>query len=112
MQTKGATSDPECELNITLFLALPHPSPSLICDKDIMIIVLLLHLMEEMGRLKGASFMLGLGGGREQGVVIIFFLFFFPVIVLLIVVSWLVHDSLLCLLNCFCFAFFVSSPFN
>ena len=48
-----------------------------------------------------------------QGVGIIFFLFFFSVFVLLLIVlSWLVHDSLLCLFNCSFFAFFVSGPFN
>ena len=67
-----------------------------------MIIVLLLQVMERgVGRLGG------------QGVGIIFFLFFFSVFVLLlIVVSWLVHDSLLCLFNCSFFGFFVSGPFN
>ena len=75
IQAQRATPDPECELNITSFLALLHPSHCLIRAKNIMIIVLLLHVMWEMGRLGGASFMLGLGVG--QGVVIIFLNFFF-----------------------------------
>ena len=77
-----------------------------------MIIVLLLHLIGEMGTLEGTSFMLGLGGGGGAGGGYHIFSIFFPVIVLLIVLSWLVHNILLCLFNCFCFAFFVSSPFD
>ena len=75
IQAQRATPDPESELNITSFLVLLHPSHCLIRVKNIMIIVLLLHVMWEMGRLGGASFMLGLGVG--QGVVIVFLNFFF-----------------------------------
>ena len=37
--------DPNCELNISSFLTLPHPSDCLICANDIMIIVLLQQIM-------------------------------------------------------------------
>ena len=45
MLTQGPTPDPKCELNITSFLTLPHPSHCPICAKDIMVIVLLLQVM-------------------------------------------------------------------
>ena len=50
---------------------------------------------------------------KGQGVGIMFFLFFYSVFVLvLVVLSWLVHDSLLCLFRCSFLAFFISGPFN
>ena len=49
----------------------------------------------------------------RQGVGIIFFSIFCSVfVVLLIVLSWLVHESLLCLFHCSFSAFFVSGPCN
>ena len=61
--------DPKCELNIT-FLTLPHPLHCLICIKDIMIIVLLLHVIGGGGdgMVEGnGSFMLGCGWGTGGG---------------------------------------------
>ena len=112
MLTQGPTPDPKCELNIISFLTLPHPLHCLICAKDIMVAVLLLQVMEGMGRLGAISFMLGFvwrtGGGYH-----IFFLFFVLfLLLLLIVLSWLVHDSLFCLFHCSFFAFSVCGPFN
>ena len=43
--TQEATLDPKCELNITSSLTLPHPLHCTICDKDIMVTVLLLQVM-------------------------------------------------------------------
>ena len=37
--------DPNCKLNISSFLTLPHPSDCLICANDTMIIVLLQQIM-------------------------------------------------------------------
>ena len=45
MLTQGPAPDPKYELNIRLFLTLPHPLHCFICAKDIMIIILLLHVM-------------------------------------------------------------------
>ena len=52
-----------CKLNISSFFTLKYPLDWLICAKDIMIIVLLLHMMERMGMLREGSFMLGFGWG-------------------------------------------------
>ena len=74
MLTQGSAPDPNHELYITSFLMLPHPLHSLICAKDIMIIVLLLQVMGD-GKV-GWWFIyvrVWVGG---QGVGIIFFLFF------------------------------------
>ena len=112
MLVQGPAPDTKCELNIT-FLTLSHPLHCPICAKDIMVTVLLLQVM---GEGKGEERWEGQGVvhlrqclGRETGVGIIFFLFF---VLLLIVLSWLVHDSLLCLFHCSFLAFFVSGPFN
>ena len=59
--TQGPAPDPKCKLNISSFLTLPHPLHCLICAKNIMIIVLLLQMMGEIGRLGGGSFMFGWG---------------------------------------------------
>ena len=64
-----------------------------------------------MGRLGMVYFMLGFGWGTGGGYHI-FSKFFSVFVLLLIVLSWLAHDTLLCLFNCSCFAFFVSGPFN
>ena len=61
--------------------------------------------------LGGGSFMLGFGW-NGRGWVSYFFHFFVVFLLLLIVLSWLVHDSLLCLFHCSFFAFFLSGPFN
>ena len=45
MLTQGPAPDLKCELNITSFLTLPHPSHCLICAKNIMIIILLFQVM-------------------------------------------------------------------
>ena len=63
MLTQGAAADPTCKLNISSFFTLKYPLDWLICAKDIMIIVLLLHMMERMGILREGSFMLGFGWG-------------------------------------------------
>ena len=52
MLTQGPAPDPKCELNITPFLALPHPLHCPICARDIMVTVLLLKVMGGMGRLR------------------------------------------------------------
>ena len=109
MLTQEPVPDPKCELNITSFLTLPHPLHCLICAKDIMVTLLLLQVMGD-GKVGGGSFMLGFGWGDGVGITV--FLFFVVFVLLLIVLSWLVHDSLLCLFHCSFFAFFVSGPFN
>ena len=59
----------------------------------------MVHLCSVLGR--------GRGGGYH------IFSIFCPVFVLLLVfLSWVVHDSLLCLCQCSFFVFFVSAPFN
>ena len=112
MLTQGPAPDPKCRLNITSFLTFPHTLHCLICAKDIMSTVLLLQEIEgqeSWGR--GLIYVRVLVG--EQGFDFILSLFFCLVFVLLLtVLSLLVHDSLLCLLHCFFFAFFVSDPFN
>ena len=55
MLTQGPVQDPKCKLNISSFLTLPYPLECLTYAKDIMIIVLLLHMMGVGG------FMLGFG---------------------------------------------------
>ena len=51
-------------------------------------------------------------GWGDRDVYHIFSIFFSVFVLLVIVLSWLVHDSLLCLFNCSFFAFFVCGPFN
>ena len=53
-----------------------------------------------------------LGGGVTGGGYHIFPIFCTVFVLLLIILSWLVHDSLLCLFHCSFFAFFVSASFN
>ena len=45
MLTQGPIPDPQCTLNISSFLTLPHPLNCLIWTEDIMIILLLLEMM-------------------------------------------------------------------
>ena len=45
MLTQKPAPDPKCKLNILSFFIRPHPLDCFICDKDIMIIVLLLQMM-------------------------------------------------------------------
>ena len=66
----------------------------------------------EMGKLEGGSFMLGFGWGDRGWVSYFFSIFCSVFVLLLIVLSWLLHDSLLCLFHCSFFAFFFSGPFN
>ena len=47
MLTQGPAPDPNCELNITSFLTLPHPLHCPISAKDIMVPVLLIQVMGE-----------------------------------------------------------------
>ena len=47
MLTQGPVQDPKCKLNKSSFLTLPYPLECLTYAKDIMIIVLLLHMMGE-----------------------------------------------------------------
>ena len=47
MLTQGSAEDPKCKLNISSFLTLPCPLEWVTYAKDIMIIVLLLHMMGE-----------------------------------------------------------------
>ena len=49
MLTQGTTPDPKYKLNTSSssFLTLPYPLDWLICAKDVMIIVLLLHVTGE-----------------------------------------------------------------
>ena len=47
MLLQGPAPDPKCKLNISPFFKYPYPLDCLICAKNIMIIVLLLHMMEE-----------------------------------------------------------------
>ena len=61
-----------------------------------------------MGRLGGCSFMLEFGWWDREGGYHIFSVF----VMLLIFLSWLVHDSLLCLFNCSFFTSFASVLFN
>ena len=110
MLNQGSAPDPKCKLNIALFLTLPHLLYCLVCAKDIMIIVLLLQVMGD-GKVGGGSFMLGFGWGKGAGYQI-FSTFCSVLVLLLIVLSWLVHDSLLCLCHRSFFAFVVSGPFN
>ena len=109
MLTQGPPPDPKCDLNVTSFLTVPHQLHCLISAKDIMVTELLLQVMGGIGKLGVVllCWVLG-GGGGGQGVVI----FFLSFVLLLIVLSWLVHDSLLCLFHCFFFAFFISGAFN
>ena len=74
MLTQGPTPGPKCELNITSFLALPHPSHCPICVKDIMVTVLLLQVM---GRWEGWGRFIYVRvwvGGQWVGIIV--FLFF------------------------------------
>ena len=64
-----------------------------------------------MGKLGAGSFQLGFGWVTE-GEYHIFSIFCSVSMLLLIVLSCLVHDNLLCLFYCSCFAFFLSGPFN
>ena len=94
---QGHTPDLECNLNISVFLKLPHPLHYLICNKNIMIIVLLLQMMERCEDCGVVHLYLGLSGGTEVEFLFSFFLFLF------IVLPWLVHDS--CVFHCI-FSFF------
>ena len=108
MLTQGPAPDPKCELNITLFLTLPHPLHCPICAKDIMVVVLLLQVR---GWLGVGSFVLRLGWG-DRGGYHIFSVFCSVFGLLLIVLLWLVHNRLLWLFHCSFFAFFVFGPFH
>ena len=56
-----------------------------------------------MGKLGASSFILGFGWG-DRGGYHIFSIFCSVFVLLLTVLSWLVHDSLLCLFHCSIFA--------
>ena len=74
MLNQGPSPDSKCKLNISSFLTLPYPLDCLICAKDIMIILFLLHMMGSMRRLEGGSFMLEFGwGDRGWGSFVLFF---------------------------------------
>ena len=112
MLTQGPAPDPRFELNITSFLTLPDPLHCLICGKNIMNILLLFQVM---GVWEGWWWFIyvKVWVGRQGCLSYFFYFFFFSVFVLLVIVlSWLVHDSLLCLFNCSFFALFVCGPFN
>ena len=64
------------------------------------------------GKVGAGSFMLRFGEDSEDREWVSYFLNFCSVFVLLLILSWLVHDSLLCLFHCSFFAFFDSGPFN
>ena len=57
MLIQGPTPNPKCKLNISSFLTHSHSLDCLLCAKDIMVIVLLLHMMG------------GGGDGKVRGVV-------------------------------------------
>ena len=75
MLTHRPTPDLKCELNIASLLTLPHPLPSPVCAKDLMVIVLLLQVMRGMERFGGWLIYVKVWVGGH-GVGIIFFLFF------------------------------------
>ena len=80
MLNQGHTPDLECNLNISVFLKLPHPLHYLICNKNIMIIVLLLQMMERCEDCGVVHLYLGLSGGTEAEFLFSFFLFLFIVL--------------------------------
>ena len=98
---QGLTPDLNCELNIRSFLTLPHPLHYPICVKDIMITVLLLQVMRVW--VGGGSFMLGFGWGGTGAGCHNFSIFCSVFMLLFIALSWLVHDSLFCLVSLFLF---------
>ena len=100
MLTQGSVQDPKCKLNISSFLTLPYPFEWVTYAKDIMIIVLLLHMMGEWEGWGGGEgfiyvrvWLRGQGvGGYDR------FSNFSVFLLLLIVLAWVVHDSC-----CVCF---------
>ena len=94
MLTQGPVQDPKCKLNISSFLTLPYPLECLTYAKDIMIIVLLLHMMGEWEGwgIYVRVWLKGQGGGYHS------FSSFSVFLLLLIVLAWVVRDSC-----CVCF---------
>ena len=76
MLTQGPAPDPNCELNIILFLILSHPLHCLICAKNIMVTVLL-HQVMGYGKVGGGvSFMLEFDWGNRVWVSYLSYFFF------------------------------------
>ena len=101
MLTQGPASDPKCGLNITSFLTLPHRLHFPICAKDIMVTVLLLQVMRKWEGWKVVHLLGFVGkGGGDRGWVLCFFYVLFCFCAVVGVLSWLLHDSLLCLFHC------------
>ena len=98
MLNQGHAPDSKCELNITSSLTLSHPLHPPICAKDIMVNCTVTSSDGVIVRLGGGSFMLGFWWGT-RGWVSYFFYFLFCFCAVLIILSWLIHDSLLCLFH-------------
>ena len=75
-----------------------------------MVAVFSLQVMREWEGWGVVDFCYSLGGVTRVGYHI--FSVFYVFVLLLIVLSWVVHDSLLCVFHCSFFAFFVSGPLN
>ena len=76
MLTQGRAPDPNCELNITSFLTLPHQLHCPICAKDIMVTVLLIQVMGVWGRWGWFIYVRVWVGGQGVGII------YFPLFVL------------------------------
>ena len=98
MLTQGPTPYPKWKLKIPSFLTLPCPLDCLICAKDIMIIVLLIHMMGGDGNVRSWFIYVRVWVGW-QGVGVIVFLFCSVFLLLLILLSCLVDDRC-----CVCFS--------
>ena len=96
MLTQGPAPDPKCELNISSFLTLLYPLHCPICAKDIMVTTFLLQVMGGWEGCGVVHLCQGLGGGTGGGYHT-FSIDCSDFVLLLIILSWLVHDSLLCL---------------
>ena len=109
LTTEVPAPDPKCKLNILSFLSLPYLSDCFICNKETLIIVLLLQIMGNW-KIGGWFIHVRVYMGRQRVCTIFLELLFCFCVV--INCSWRIkHDSCWLFLY-FCFAFFFSGPFN
>ena len=69
MLTQGPAPDPNCKLNISSFLTLPHLLDCLICTRNSVSIILLLGMMWGWDRWGVVDLYQGMGVGQGVGII-------------------------------------------
>ena len=77
----------------SLFFTLPHPLDCLICDKDIVVIVVTANDRGDGKVGAGGGYIILASEWGDRGLMSYFFSFLLFFVLLLIVLSWLVHDN-------------------